>query len=766
MMIGPASQPRSTLDYARAYQARGWAVVPLHGIDADGRCTCGDPHTGLAGGLSPGSKGKHPHTLFAPHGALSASKDPDVAQRWFGDGRLNIGIATGEASGIVAVDIDPRDGGDETWSHFLDLNRARVPETVIASTGGGGQHILFQFQPDTVVRTPGKGIQIKGNGGYIVVEPSRHHSGNVYSWDAEADPLDGANPAPAPAWLSSPRKADLVSARGGNAVGHLPPQRIADLRAALRHIDPDGYSEWIQVGMALHSTEAAEAFEIWLSWSAGSQKFDHNACLRKWASFTVGNGLHVESIFSWAHARGWAGETERVAVPIETVVIAGPPAKSVSFAGLGLLELPGALGDLVRWANRVAPKPQPPFAVSSALALGSVACGRRFRGMPRQNWTSLYFLNVGKSGSGKEFGRTMTERVLAEADWAELVGHGGYSSDTAVLSALEHQPVHISVIDEFGALLGNAQSEGGMHQRAAINTLIECWGNLHGTKRPKAYAMTGLPKAQADALMKRVIHQPAVTLLGMTTPGTFYGALKAGSIEGGFLGRLLITETDIGRQPLSDSSDEPIPASVIQWLHAVRAARQRLATHGNLATIDPGAGQRAIPIDVPTSSDAQRIWRAFELELIARQDELEDEGIAELDSRRLEQAMRLAVILAVSVDPDAPVISAGIAEWCVRYVRHLADQTLVAVRANMHDSKFSAWQADVLRCIRNGGEKGRTERDLCRTLRTFDGLEPRLRRSVLDALVAKGEIALVESTGASGRGRKRVAWVAIEEADE
>jgi hypothetical protein len=124
--------------------------------------------------------------------------------------------------------------------------------------------------------------------------------------------------------------------------------------------------------------------------------------------------------------------------------------------------------------------------------------------------------------------------------------------------------------------------------------------------------------------------------------------------------------------------------------------------------------------------------------------------------------MRLAVILAVSVDPLAPRITEEIASWCRRYVNHLADQTLAAVRTHMHDSKFAAWQADALRCIQGGGAKGRTERDLCKYVRSFNGLEPRQRRAVLDALTTCGAVALVESAGQSGRGRKRLAWVAIE----
>lgn len=761
MMTEPAHQPRTVLDYALAYVARQWAVVPLHGIDADGRCTCGDAHTGVEGSLSPGSKGKHPHTLFAPHGALSATKDPETVRRWFADGRLNVGIATGEASGVVAVDIDPRDGGDDTWSHFLDLNRARVPDTVIASTGGGGQHILFQYQPDSVIRTPGKGIQVKGNGGYIVVEPSRHHSGNAYSWEAEADPLDGANPAPAPAWLSSPKKAELLGV-SGRAVGHLHPQRIADLRAALRHIDPDPYQDWLQVGMALHSTEAAEAFELWASWSADSAKFDQGACVRKWNSFTAGNGLHVESIFSWAQARGWTGETERVAVPMPAEGIQPRKVAPSVHAPEHLLAFPGVLNDFVRWTNQTAPKPQPQFAVQAAIALGATVMGRIWR-TSRHNYPSLYLVNVGRSGSGKEHARTAIESTLDAAGLTRLIGPGGYTSDSAVLSELLLRPCHLSIIDEIGDMLKNAKAQGNHHRRQSISMLIQAWGQLHGTIRPLAYSTMGLSKRQRDDLDRKVIHNPALTMLGMTTPKGFYDGLTEAAIEGGFLNRLLVVESEIGPQPRGDALMDAPPAAVVEWCK--RVAQASGAT-GNLAGVDLGPEIRIEPRVVPINSEAEQLFRAYDLQCIDAMNRLEREGLAEMEGRSVEKAMRIALIAAVSINLASPVVDAVAAQWAIDYVRAYTAQTTSAIRRNMHGSLFGQWRATTLEVIVKAGARGATERELSKASRTFAGLDPRTRKAVFDALVAEGEIAFMNlGKGTSGRGSDREAWVALPDSE-
>lgn len=765
----PQAKPR--LDYALQYVAHGFAVVPLWWCEKSGKCGCGNAHDGVGKNLSSNSRGKHPHTMFAPHGSLSASKDVDTVRRWFtAEPRLSIGIATGEVSGIVAVDIDPRDGGDVTWEDFVDRNGGHVPDTVIADTGGGGEHILFRYQADQVVRSPGKGIQIKGNGGYIVVEPSHHHAGRAYSWRAECDPLDGFKPADAPKWLLSPKSADLLKPvrGGGHLTGSLDPQRIADLHSALKHLDPDPYDPWYQTGMALHSTDAPEAFEIWDAWSQGSPKYSREALILKWHSFNQGNGLNVESIFAWAYENGWPGDTERVATPVDQVRVArsftNTSVANEDAADMGLLEIPGALGEVVRLANATAPKPQPVFAVSSALALGSVVAGRRYRAQPRSNWSSMYFVNVGKSASGKEYGRTIIDAVLTAAEWPELIGRSGYTSDSAVISSLLLQPSHIAMIDEIGAMLEGQQAEGAYMQRAATTSLIECWGNLHGTVRPKAYSTMTIQKDQAEAMLKRVIYNPALSLLGMSTPRKFYGALNNAAVEGGFLSRLMVIDTDIGRRPMGNAVALNIPQSIIDWCHA---CRDHLSRHGgNLAHVPPGADTRPTPTDVPTDSAAIRAFAMYEIETLDLMDELEEEGLAELEGRSVEKAMRIALILAVSVDPVAPRITGSLAGWAINYVRYWSARLVKSVRDNVHDSKFGQWQSWVFTAVVKIHEKNRgqgaTDREILRSSRQISGLDMRQRKMAFDALSAAGKINFAEIPHKNGRGRPRKAWVPLD----
>lgn len=170
---------------ALVYAARGWRVLPVHVAVRTG--------AGLVCSCSKGAKcppkhaGKHPRTM---HGTKDATTDPATIRAWWAlwPG-ANVGIATGAASGLVVLDIDPRNGGDDTFAELLET-LGRLPPTVEALTGGGGRHLLFRHPGGRIVGTPGAGVDVKADGGFIVAAPSVHPSGRDYAWEMSSDPAD------------------------------------------------------------------------------------------------------------------------------------------------------------------------------------------------------------------------------------------------------------------------------------------------------------------------------------------------------------------------------------------------------------------------------------------------------------------------------------------------------------------------------------------------------------------------------------------------
>ena len=178
----------------------GCAVFPLHYPVARGgalACSCGNRECR--------NPAKHPYASHAPRGLRDATTDLRQVERWWVAGvPYNISIRTGEASGIVVIDVDPRHRGNETLAE-LEGRFGVLPPTWRFRTGGGGEHILFRHPGHRVQNGASKigdGIDVRGDGGYIVGPGSRHISGRYYAVDVDHHP-DDVELAEMPAWLET-----------------------------------------------------------------------------------------------------------------------------------------------------------------------------------------------------------------------------------------------------------------------------------------------------------------------------------------------------------------------------------------------------------------------------------------------------------------------------------------------------------------------------------------------------------------------------------
>jgi putative DNA primase/helicase len=203
------------LEDALRYAALDLHVIPVH-VLIEGECSCPkDSDTRKDHPLAPlcKSPGKHP----AIKGwQKSASIDRKVLEGWFSREPRNIGLVCAQ-SGIVVVDVDPRNGGRETLAALID-KLGPLPETVTAHTGGDGEHYLFRSIPAELDSKLGKGIDLQRGPRQIVVEPSVHPSGKPYRWlhapgvvpiaDLPAAWIDYATRKPAPRHVTAYRSHD------------------------------------------------------------------------------------------------------------------------------------------------------------------------------------------------------------------------------------------------------------------------------------------------------------------------------------------------------------------------------------------------------------------------------------------------------------------------------------------------------------------------------------------------------------------------------
>lgn len=193
--------PNELLTAALRYADEGWPVLPLHSAP-HGLCSCGKD-------ACP-SPGKHPRTQ---HGVKDASSDPIVIQAWWQRWpQANIGLATGNISGRVVLDVDVKKGKPGLQSlETLIQEHGALPHTLQAVTATEGYHYVFTC-PTAQMGSPNgvrPGIDILANGRYFLATPSIIN-GKAYQWKERVPEAE------CPTWLvtlsnSSPSKGSTTS---------------------------------------------------------------------------------------------------------------------------------------------------------------------------------------------------------------------------------------------------------------------------------------------------------------------------------------------------------------------------------------------------------------------------------------------------------------------------------------------------------------------------------------------------------------------------
>jgi hypothetical protein len=118
-------------------------------------------------------------------GLNAATTEPGQVETWWSRWpAANVGIRTGAASGLVVVDVDPDHDGEASIERLIKSHGA-LPDGRVVRTGSGGRHLYFRH-PGGLVRNDagrrlGPGLDIRGDGGYVIAPPSRHRSGGVYA---------------------------------------------------------------------------------------------------------------------------------------------------------------------------------------------------------------------------------------------------------------------------------------------------------------------------------------------------------------------------------------------------------------------------------------------------------------------------------------------------------------------------------------------------------------------------------------------------------
>lgn len=247
--------------WALYYASLGWAVFPLV------------------------PKTKRPAN---EHGSSEATTDTATIESWWAKWpNANIGMCPAK-SGLYALDVDPRNGGDKSFEALQVEHAGALASPLMNMSGSGsGFHMLFKAKADVKYSgQPAPGIDGKHKG-FIVLPPSVHPATNeLYKWLGDTYPATEliASLDEAPAFLEKP----IVKRRETAIIGSH--ADIPMIRAALSHISSDSYENWFQTIASLkhwgeHADLEPDAFEICREWSAQCGDHDDGEFEEKWDSF-------------------------------------------------------------------------------------------------------------------------------------------------------------------------------------------------------------------------------------------------------------------------------------------------------------------------------------------------------------------------------------------------------------------------------------------------------------------------------------------------
>jgi hypothetical protein len=515
------------------------------------------------------------------------------------------------------------------------------------------------------------------------------------------------------------------------------------------------YDSWVRIGMALKGALGDAGGDIFTCWSAQAAKDVPAATAKAWASFRP-DRIGAGTIYHLAMERGWQPGSD-LRLDGATVSDGEHPAAGL-LSRLGeqaeddeepmatspfTLAMPdGLVGDLTDYMLSTARRPQPLLSLGASLCAIGALMGRQYRTESNLR-SNLYVVGIADSGSGKNHAREIINEVFFEAGLAHHLGGNKIASGAGLLTALHRQPAILFQIDEFGMFLAAAAD-----RRRSPRHITEILDNMTELYTAAGGIFLGAEYANRDGSNeRRDINQPCLSVYGTTTPLHFWGALQGANVVDGSLARFLILPSD------EDYPDENISVGIRQAPPVLINGLQLIASggghqKGNLAGKTADQNTAVNPTIVPMTEEARARFRLLSAELTGELRAASGTAFTAILARVGENALKLALIVAVGRDPTNPTIDLSAADWAIDFVRHFARRTMEAVERHVADTETEAHLKRLKEIIRAAGAKGIAKSEITRA---SQWLKSRDRDEILLTLIESGDV----TTGMRGSSTKQ-----------
>lgn len=700
----------------------------------------------------------------------------DELEIWNTWKRAGIGVCTGSASGVVALDFDQC---EHLWSKL----EAVIPQSPVTKRGKSGYTAFYRYSgEDSTVwsvedatgdaETGGNVVELLSVGRQTVIPPTEHPKlFKPYRWGRVS--LADVSPDDLPALPDNIVELFDGLLGGGRTKRKMvirveresddEPESIEFLAAMLETIGPPtGTEMWFDIGDSIKSVHpGGDGFRLWDQWSAkdkrinkktGKPEYNPRAMERRWEAFrcehTVGT---IRKYADDAGFRDWDFDRDRRLAGVSSVLI--PHQKksetitsvievpSLSFPPELITSTPGLVGEIAHWITSTAIKPQPALSLGAALALVGMLKAHRVQTETSLR-TNLYVLGLAGSGSGKNHPLICIQMLLSAAG---LTKHmlGAPGSEPGLIEAL-HGAAGRSIIrwDEMGhAIAAMCNPNAGTHLSdimTALTMLFSEASTLHEGKTLASGARSS-------------VDQPCLCVFGATVPGRFFETLTSEHAIDGFLARWIVFEA--ATRPKRQKSAERliVPSRLLEKIRSINDMKTRpdAVTPDGTGNIETTYQPAVVPFD---DEAREKFWEAGDhYDDMAERAERRGDPTAPIWVRAAEHAAKIALTVS-----DGSAITMREFGWALKIADWQANALCRSIMGRIGKNSTERNTKEVLRVIRKAGADGIRGSDLYRETMWLNAQE---RKSIISTLLDSDQIGQFKDER-EGCGPRAVIYVA------
>ena len=330
---------------------------------------------------------------------------------------------------------------------------------------------------------------------------------------------------------------------------------------------------------------------------------------------------------------------------------------------------PGLVGELAQYFYQAAIRPVPEIALAAAIALTAGISGRSYN--ISGSGLNQYIILLARTGSGKEGALSGIENLLATVRSQipmidEFMGPAAFASGQALVRVLSERPCFVSVLGEFGLTLQQlSDPRANSAEKMLKKVLLDVYAKSGWNRMLQSSVYSDVEKNT------KVVKSPCITILGESTPETFFEGMDASHIAEGLIPRFSIMEYHGNRPPRNRNPNQPPPPDLVNRFAGLVVA-SITTTNNNVCT------------QVELDEASMALMDSFDAEAdnhmnTARLGDVE----VQLWNRAHLKALKMGALLAVGVNPHRPVVTADLAHWAIQFVK--SDITRVLARFSKGD---------------------------------------------------------------------------------